>query len=446
MTSVSPGVRNGTRMQVVTFTSINGPGTYVDNVVGEHNQTKASQPRSQWMRVLPYRVFASRMLLEPYSFLSTYGGPFTGTTDHRNGVSFIPTGLQYNNTRVSNFLRTPDVPVSLVAEVQVHAMRSLGESAGDLAADLVEVVQTIDLIADLMSRILSSINDLRDGRFKRAIDKLIASYDDYYSWARQSRHGANPFGVKVNQSLHRKFGRTGLFQQQNYVRGLYKLSLNRKVWYDRITQHRRSKTDISDVWLELQYGWFPLMGSIAGLCENLNNMVGGKPLLVTGYSSRVVGGNIPNPATCKVSGSSELGAECKIWARVSDPQLVNAQRIGISAGNLLTGAWEAIPFSFIIDWFLPIGNWLQAIIARQGLTFHDGYVSTRVLNDFSAVRTYDVKTIYTSAPTIRYKSVCQSRVPLGAFPVVGIYLKNPFSTTHVANALALLHSSNRNWH
>lgn len=49
----------------------------------------------------------------------------------------------------------------------------------------------------------------------------------------------------------------------------------------------------------------------------------------------------------------------------------------ISLGSPWELAWELIPFSFIVDWFLPIGEWLGALDAAMRVTGTWGTVTTK---------------------------------------------------------------------
>lgn len=40
--------------------------------------------------------------------------------------------------------------------------------------------------------------------------------------------------------------------------------------------------------------------------------------------------------------------------------------------NPLDVAWEVLPFSFVVDWFIPIGNWLNVLDAMHGYRFRAG--------------------------------------------------------------------------
>jgi hypothetical protein len=55
--------------------------------------------------------------------------------------------------------------------------------------------------------------------------------------------------------------------------------------------------------------------------------------------------------------------------RIDNPALATAQAVGLTNPALV--AWELVPYSFVIDWFLPIGNWLTAIAPLVGITPQD---------------------------------------------------------------------------
>jgi hypothetical protein len=41
--------------------------------------------------------------------------------------------------------------------------------------------------------------------------------------------------------------------------------------------------------------------------------------------------------------------------------------------------WEALPLSFVFDWFVPVGNWLQGATAEAGLEHQFGFMTEKVL-------------------------------------------------------------------
>jgi len=136
-------------------------------------------------------------------------------------------------------------------------------------------------------------------------------------------------------------------------------------------------------------------------------------------------------------------------ARVNKLWLANATQFGLS--DPLTVAWELIPFSFVVDWFVPIGNTLQGLTSGFGLELIDGYSTS-----FGGMRdtAFDPIPCYMSPGDYELKidnGLWQKeyrfveREPHVGFPLPGFYAKssNPFSTTHVLNGLALLNGLRR---
>lgn len=147
------------------------------------------------------------------------------------------------------------------------------------------------------------------------------------------------------------------------------------------------KETFASNWLEFQYGWKPLLSDVYGSCE----------LLARTFHERrptVVVASATEEFTRKVY-SSWLFAEMNItteWTLtgketyryvvefVEDDALAAALAdTGISNPALL--AWELVPYSFVVDWFLPVGNYLEQLTYANGLRFIRGTESRRAVLD-----------------------------------------------------------------
>lgn len=436
--SVNPGVSSGLRRQVTTWTnSIGQSGSYINNVVGASFKSGVKNPRAKWRPCSSYRAYYTQVIPNPFGFKDTWSGiTWFGTTDHVNGVSGIPQGQDaYGTTGVDP--RVPVVSSNLINEVKTHAMLDLGNASADLSADLVEVAQTIDLIADLLARSISAYNSLRSGRYADALKALTHTYEQYGKYIKRSLRGSpfgsTSYGFRLNRELFR----------QSRAGGYLHLNLDPKTWWDRVSRARSQGPEFDRLWLELQYGWLPLLGSVAGTIEWLGSSAPKRNMMVTGYASRSMSDPPTNYSYLKYSGTSFAQCECKVIGLVTNPELANAQAIGLTAFNLITAAWEGMPFSFIVDWVIPVSSWLQALSARQGLTYFDGYLGLKRVNDFVVTSQMAGRVAVTQHPSLQVKGVIYQRIPLGGFPIPGLYYKSPFSSTHVANALALVNSTRR---
>jgi hypothetical protein len=110
--------------------------------------------------------------------------------------------------------------------------------------------------------------------------------------------------------------------------------------------------------------------------------------------------------------------------------------------NPLELIWERIPYSFVVDWFLPIGGWLSTLDADFGWT-HRATCSTA----FTRVKAQG--TPYANPDSTNFEiqnntsgffeEAFRMYRSTGGPPPVGLpHFKNPFSSTHLANALSLL--------
>jgi hypothetical protein len=106
-------------------------------------------------------------------------------------------------------------------------------------------------------------------------------------------------------------------------------------------------------------------------------------------------------------------------------------------------AWELVPFSFVVDWALPIGDWLSSLDAMLGYDSNNTWssISTLQRRYWRTVGINGKSGIYTN--TNEYSDYCErtrlrrtaaASVPLPILPS----LKDPRSLGHMANGLSLL--------
>lgn len=123
----------------------------------------------------------------------------------------------------------------------------------------------------------------------------------------------------------------------------------------------------SDFWLEYRYGWRILYYEVTAILEYIENMDKGV-LVVPARASR--------EETTHMTGRTSLGAGPDSRIHVYwDRQTLHRLRSGvvgtidssvISSLNLPRTAWELVPFSFVIDWFVGVGTLIDAFIPAKG--------------------------------------------------------------------------------
>lgn len=142
---------------------------------------------------------------------------------------------------------------------------------------------------------------------------------------------------------------------------------------------------VHKTWLEYKYGWMPLLMEVKGAAEFFAQQVlGGRPprfsvqqkvdapfLWTKTESFTPYGGGASAFAFTTLGGSYK--ARIKLWCEVTNPHFSALQQLGLT--NPLLVAWELVPFSFVFDWFVSVGDWLVGLTAMHGITVRNSLSS-----------------------------------------------------------------------
>jgi len=69
-------------------------------------------------------------------------------------------------------------------------------------------------------------------------------------------------------------------------------------------------------------------------------------------------------------------------AHMEDEAAIIGSASGIS--NPLLLAWELIPYSFVFDWLLPVGNYLEGLTAYDGFRLSNGWMTQKTSSTYVA--------------------------------------------------------------
>lgn len=195
---------------------------------------------------------------------------------------------------------------------------------------------------------------------------------------------------------------------------------------------------LSKRWLEYQYGWKPLIGDIKSLWDQFSD-IEPQGMMLHGVGRASDSGD---SSAGGFTGNWEGHVKCTIWATIDSQWTHIAAKNGlINPGQL---AWELLPWSFIVDWAVPVGQLLSAYTATAGLSFRGGSIGSTLTSsgefkDLNMARFAEYEAGHSSGfPGYKWKAKEFRRNALGGFPEPVLYFKNPLSTTHIANAGALI--------
>lgn len=236
-----------------------------------------------------------------------------------------------------------------------------------------------------------------------------------------------------------------------------------------------SRKELANDYLVYQYGIKPLLGDVVGAAEHLAEYVlKARPVKSNGHAQKSYNfdetfdfndGHIVNRRLIRKK--VDIRVKYSSIFEISDDLARQAAQLGFT--NPANVIWELVPFSFVADWFLPIGDFLSALTSVNGLAIKESYKTVFItVTEFyqeSRGRLDEGSGTVTESPIDQYplytikgsdriaddgylwwrqghrQSSCSTLychrevIPLPDVPTPRF--KSPISTVHLAEALAL---------
>lgn len=237
-----------------------------------------------------------------------------------------------------------------------------------------------------------------------------------------------------------------------FRRGDFKTSLSSMG----LTTRRKGK-DAASTWLELQYGILPLMGDIKGGYDELTRKTrqhGQRVRVMSRMGQQTIVDETgidfgDDNFSAALHFDIQANAQLVYWYEVDNPALLAASSVGLT--NPAEVIWELTPWSFVLDWALPVGDYLGCLTAAQGFKFLGG--SYTIINLQNNTRWLEPKPSFRSGQWNDISQSCSGRrvtawkdmerSTISSYVPPRAYLpsfKSPVSVKHALNALALLRS------
>lgn len=212
---------------------------------------------------------------------------------------------------------------ALEASVRNQAVAKFYSEVGGIKANLADAYrtrkETIDMVSNRLRQVVKAARAVRKGNFKRA--------------------------------------------QSIFAKGRVPKPIPKRV---------KKSRPFAENWLEWSYGWSPLLGDIYTLCNepfpDINIQA-----KVTAIDSETYSFNTTQYTSFLVHEFTDVlvNTKCTMVSDVlfKDTAIKAAADLGLT--NPAAVAWEAMPWSFVVDWVLPVGDWLESFTSLSGLKFRN---------------------------------------------------------------------------
>lgn len=283
---------------------------------------------------------------------------------------------------------------------------------------LAELSESLGLLGKAVTQLCLIIHSVKKGDIKSAY-KLISEY----------------FGGRVENKLRTRE------------------SLNRK--RKKNNEPPITKAEYaSSSWLELQFGWLPIISDIYSIIEYIEDKMDkqaksdhGPWFSFSGYGKvTYTGAFSPRNAVtfCNIYNTMPKGTQTYKVAytatfKMESPLKQVLNEIGLI--NPASVAWEIVPFSFVIDWILPVGDYIESFTAHAGLELLHVHSSNKVSTSLQYPRPHRVGTldgVDIGVELQTFTRVIEPISELPPFPFVTVSLDRVLQPWKLITSLALI--------
>lgn len=222
----------------------------------------------------------------------------------------------------------------------------------DLSVSAVELKETMALTRDLARDIANTYRRYRNtGGLENAPDNLLNAIDN--AARRADRRGSGNWATELfKQPTFSGLGRAG----------------------------RAAMERFRDRWMQYQFGIRPTVGELQDACSYLSSLGDeAAPAVILRAGKSVPFRRDVNldqgtlfRTVARVSGN--VGVHYSLACRYS--ALGNSAFTALGLNRPLVTAWEATRLSWMVDYVVDVGSWLEAGYARDNVVFSSGTVST----------------------------------------------------------------------
>lgn len=150
----------------------------------------------------------------------------------------------------------------------------------------------------------------------------------------------------------------------------------------------RRLEELAGLWCEMRFGWRPLLATLEGVTKSLSDSTYGAERRVTYRAQESVllqdfKLNATTVSACEgFSAPENYSTESKVEVAIRAGILLAerfdlADSLGLSLEQIPIAVWDYIPFSFIVDRFINVGNWIRSLRPIPSSDFGGAWVTER---------------------------------------------------------------------
>lgn len=217
--------------------------------------------------------------------------------------------------------------------------------------------------------------------------------------------------------------------------------------------NRNTIDGAASAWLGYYYGIKPLIGTIQALSQSIaprSKTFKARRRRKRSISPSGFFSGAPDVANWVLTtGEAEEAAQVEVVAKVvMGSDLARLTSLGLTDMKIydsLVLAWALTPYSFVVDWILPVENWLRTAMWSSSISLQYGYVGRRITVNAEG-RSFNIFDGFNDSgdtPIGRGKAIAYERVALTELPTAGLAMRSSLTSTQVINAAALLWQAQR---
>jgi hypothetical protein len=149
-----------------------------------------------------------------------------------------------------------------------------------------------------------------------------------------------------------------------------------------------SRKELANDYLAWKYGIKPLIGDLQGAAQQLAEYFARMaPLKSNGHAKHTFekAVTVPLGDTSYRTVIRRADIRVKYGTSFQIPFELTRQAATLGFTNPKNVIWELVPFSFVVDWFLPIGDFLQSLCALDGLEVVETYKTVTIHEEYHRI-------------------------------------------------------------